>query len=701
MIRCPACGEENSERARFCQACATPLDEGSSREERRVVSVLFVDLVGFTSKSEQLDPEDVRAMLTRYYERARAEIERFGGTVEKFIGDAVMAVFGAPVAHGDDAERAVRAAMAVRDSIADMDEADPLLELQIRAAVNTGEAIVELGARPETGVAMVAGDVVNTAARLQSNAPVDSVLVGQETYSSTRTVIEYRETEPITAKGKVDPVPAWIAIAPLVAAGERVFSEVPIVGRGEELAALRGMWDIVSSERRCSLLTVFGPAGIGKSRLAHELATRVTDSGGHALRGRSVGYGDTGPYSAFAQHVAQVAGIYDSDDAADAIGKLRAKAAELSVGEDPVEVADAVAILAGLPVENGPADRETLYFSARLFVEAVARERPTMMVFEDIHFSDPSLLDLIEYLASRVQDVPLLMIATSRPELLTSRPTWAGGLLTSRTVSLEPLSTQDAIELTGKLFEQRGLEGLADRADSLAASSDGNPLFIEELTASLAERSTRDASQLPGNIRGIVAARLDALPSSERDVVLDASVVGKVFWNGLLERLRPDRVDLPALLGSLERRDLIRREASSSIKGDQQFSFKHGLIREVAYLTLPRDERRRCHRTTAEYLEDVSLRAGDADATLAYHWREAGDADKALEYLLAAADLAGRGWAKARAAQLYAQALELVPEDKPDLKRSIVMKRAVAAASAWHAPDVEAQRGHQAPQESS
>jgi predicted ATPase len=324
-----------------------------------------------------------------------------------------------------------------------------------------------------------------------------------------------------------------------------------------------------------------------------------------------------------------------------------------------------------------------------------------MMVFEDIHFSDPSLLDLIEYLASRVQDVPLLMIATSRPELLTSRPTWAGGLLTSRTVSLEPLSAEDAIELTGRLFEQRGLDGLADRADSLAASSDGNPLFIEELTASLAERSTRDASQLPGSIRGIVAARLDALPSSERDVVLDASVVGKVFWREVLERLRPDRADLPGLLGSLERRDLIRREASSSIKGDQQFSFKHGLIREVAYLTLPRDDRRRCHRTTAEYLEDVSLRAGDADATLAYHWREAGDADKALEYLLAAADLAGRGWAKARAAHLYAQALELVSEDKPELKRSIFMKRAVAAASAWHTPDVEAARGHQAPQEPS
>ena len=232
MIVCPACGEENAERARFCQACATPLGaKAASREERRVVSVLFVDLVGFTSKSEQLDPEDVRAMLTAYYERARAEIERFGGTVEKFIGDAVMAVFGAPVAYGDDPERAVRAALAVRDAIAEMDATDPLLELQVRAAVNTGEAIVELGARPESGIAMVAGDVVNTAARLQSNAPVGQVLVGEETYASTRTVIEYRATDPISAKGKVEPVPAWIAIVPLVPAGERVFSEVPIVGR--------------------------------------------------------------------------------------------------------------------------------------------------------------------------------------------------------------------------------------------------------------------------------------------------------------------------------------------------------------------------------------------------------------------------------------------------------------------------------------
>ena len=285
--------------------------------------MLFVDLVGFTSKSEQLDPEDVRAMLTRYYERARAEIERYGGTVEKFIGDAVMAVFGAPIAYGDDPERAVRAALAVRDSIADMDSADPLLELQVRAAVNTGEAIVELDARPETG----RGD--GRRRRRQHGRPAAVQRSRQPGHRRRRNVRLDPDRHPVRAgradrrQGQVEPVAAWMAIEPLVAAGERVFSEVPLVGRGEELAGLRGLWDTVASERRCSLVTVFGPAGIGKSRLAHELSHRVTDGGGLALRGRSAGYGDTGPYSAFAQHVAQIAGFYDSDPADVAIDKLR------------------------------------------------------------------------------------------------------------------------------------------------------------------------------------------------------------------------------------------------------------------------------------------------------------------------------------------------------------------------------------------
>jgi class 3 adenylate cyclase len=696
VITCPSCGEENGEKARFCQACGSPLaqDTAPVREERRVVSILFVDLVGSTSLGERLDPEDVRALLTRYYDRARAEIERFGGTVEKFIGDAVMAMFGAPIAHGDDAERAVRAALAVCDSMADMDAADPLLELQVRAAVNTGEAIVELDARPETGMAMVAGDVVNTAARLQSNAPVNGVIVGQETYASTRTVIAYEPAEPIVAKGKAEPVPAWIAVGPLVEAGERVFSEVPIVGRHDELGALRSMWATVSSERRCRLVTMFGPAGIGKSRLAHELAHEVATDGGLAIRGRSQGYADSGPYSAFAQQVQHIAGIYGSDDPSEALTKLRDKAAALAVADDPQEVADQVAILSGIPgAEAADMDRASLFFGARVFVEAVARERPTLLAFEDIHFADDSLLDLVEFLAAHVQDVPLLLIATARPELLTTRPTWAGGLLTASALPLAPLTEEEAAELAGRLFEQRGLGDLEDSARSLAASSDGNPLFIEELTSSLAERSTRDLQQVPGSIRGIVAARLDALPPQERSVVLDASVVGKLFWRGALTRLRPDREDLPAALDALERRDLIRREASSTIKGDQQFSFKHGLIREVAYLTLPREERRRCHEVTASFLEEVAaVGTADADATLAYHWREAGLPDKALGYLLTAADTAVRGWAKARAARLYALALELIPEGDADLRRDVVKKRALAAAAAMHIPDMARQQ---------
>jgi class 3 adenylate cyclase len=682
---CASCGEENGDKARFCQNCATPLaDVAPSREERRIVSVLFVDLVGFTSKSENLDPEDVRAFLTRYYERARAEIERFGGTVEKFIGDAVMGVFGAPIAYGDDPERAVRAALAVREAITHLNASEGL-DLRTRAAVNTGEAVVELSAQPGAGVAMVAGDVVNTAARLQSNAPLDGVLVGEDTYAATRGAIAYEPAEPVDAKGKAEPVRAWVAIEPVVPAGERVFSEVQIVGRGEEIATVRGTWELVAAEHRPTLLTIFGPSGIGKSRLAHELAHRVEASAGLALRGRSAGYGDTAPYSAFAQQVARIADVYDSDAPDVAVKKILERVTDLGAADEPDEVARHLAILSGLPVDGTPEDdREALYFSARLFLEAVARDRPTMLVFEDIQFADPSLLDLIESLAARVQDVPLLLVATARPELLTTRPTWGGGLPASSTLSLAPLNLRDAAELTGRLLAQRGIDDHDERAAALAAASDGNPLFMEELTASLAERSTGDTDRLPSNIRGIVAARLDALPAPERDVILDASVVGKVFWRGALERLRPGRSDLGTLLGALERRDLIRREAGSRIQGEQQFSFKHGLIREVAYLTLPREERKRCHRATAEYLEGATVKAGDADAILAQHWREAGEAEPALRYILAAAEQAGRGWAKARAVTLYTQALELVPDGDEAQRKEIVRNRAIAAVGSMH-----------------
>ena len=323
MIVCAACGEENAERARFCQACGAPLEPAApAAEERRVVSILFIDLVGFTARSERLDPEDVRAVLTRYHDRARTEVERYGGVVEKFVGDAVMGVFGAPVTHGDDPERAVRAALAVREALEEMNAADPALDLRARFAVNTGEAIVALAARPNLGEAMVAGDVVNTAARLQSAAPVDGVLVGEETYAATRTVIGYEPAEPVVAKGKSGPSgrgsrrrrsPRW---------GSARSRACRWSAAGAELATLRELWERVVEERRPHLVTVFGPTGIGKSRLAHELSERVEASGGRMLFGRSVGYAGAGPYSAFAQHVKQVAGIFDNDEMDAAKGKL-------------------------------------------------------------------------------------------------------------------------------------------------------------------------------------------------------------------------------------------------------------------------------------------------------------------------------------------------------------------------------------------
>ena len=689
---CPTCGAPVVPGTTYCTACGSSLELAGrphSGEERKVVTVLFVDLVGFTARAERLDPEDVRAILTRYYERVKSEMERFGGRVEKFIGDAVMGVFGAPVAYGDDPERAVRAALAVRDQLRELNETDPSLDLQARLAVNTGEAIVSLGAHHKRGEGMVAGDVVNTASRLQSAAPTNEILVGEETYFSTRSVIEYRPTGSVEAKGKALPVPAWLAVAPIGPVGERSFSRVPMIGRGAELAVVRGIWERVVDGSRPHLLTMFGPTGIGKSRLAYEFSLRVDVTGGKALRGRSVAYGESSPYGAFAQVVKQVAGIFDNDELSDSYEKLRAAVAQVAGGADADETSHHIAILLGLRTEGSVSDRETLFFSARLLVEGLAAHQPTVLIFEDIHWADPSLLDLIEFLAARVHDVPLLLLTLARPELLSNRQSWGGGLPAYTALPLDPLTGPDAVDLTRRLLAQRTVVQSEDQADVVATTAEGNPLFIEELTASMAERATTDAHELPTNIRGIVSARLDSLPPLERTVLLDAAVVGRVFWSGTLSRLQPEREDLPALLGSLEKRDLIRRVPVSRIRGEQQFTFKHILIRDVAYQTLPRSQRRQRHATVAEFLEEAIPDLGDAAAILAHHWREAGEPERALTYLLAAADQAGRGWAKERAVHLYQEALELVPREDRDRRREILRYLAVASQAAWHITDAE------------
>ncbi len=682
MPSCSVCGQENPEIARFCLACGAPLgEETPRREERRIVSVVFVDLVGFTSRSEQLDPEDVHAILTPYHETVRAEIESFGGVVEKFVGDAVMAVFGAPTAHGDDPERAVRAALAVRDAVAALNTEQPELELRIRSAVNTGEAVVALSARPALGEAMVAGDVVNTAARLQQHAPVGEIVVGEETYRATHGAIEYEPLEPVTAKGKSEPITAWRTVAAASATGERHLSSNPFVGRSRELGLLEATWERVELERRPHLITILGPPGVGKSRLTAEFTERICSRDGRVVRGRCLPYRERSAYGAFAAQVKELAGIFDSDSVEVAVGKLRASVARLVGHEEAEAVAGHLAILLGLETEATAPDRNSLFQSVRVFIEAVARDHPTAFVFEDIHWADSALLDLIELLAVRLHDLPVLLLTLARPELLDARPAWGGGLLAYNALPLEPLADADAAELALHLL------GADTKAVRMAEVAEGNPLFIEQLAAVLSERGPDEAATLPTTIRGLVAARLDALPADERQVILDASIVGRIFWRGALERIARDPDCLVNALVGLERRDLIRRDTVSRLEGDEQWSFKHVLIRDVAYDLQPRGRRRDGHRHVAEFIEQSAPEVGEAAAALARHWRGADELERAVGYFLSAAEEAERGWAKQLAVTLYKEALEMTPPEDVERVRFLRKRLAVAQQAYIHVDD--------------
>jgi class 3 adenylate cyclase len=685
---CPSCGQENPPIAKFCLACAEPLSERSHglREERKVVTVLFADLVGFTARAERLDPEDVRAILTPYFARVRREIESFGGTVEKFIGDAVMAVFGAPVVHGDDPERAVRAALAMCSAVQELNRDDPELELKIRIAVNTGEALVSLAASVTQGEGVVAGDVVNTASRLQEAAPVNGILVGEETYRATRSVIRYQDAEPVVAKGKQEPVRVWRAHAASAGPGERAAGRVPMLGRVSELAALQRIWDNVLAEQRPQLVTLFGPAGIGKTRLASEFAELAGAGGARVIKGRSLPYGEVIPYGAFVAQVKQVAKIFDTDEAASACVKLDEAVGAL-LDEEARETSAHIAMLIGIGKGGDVGNRQTLFFSARRLVEALANDRPTVLVFEDIHWADAGMLDLLEVLASRVRDVPLLLLTLARPDLLERRPGWGGGLPGFTALPVEPLGEEHAKELAAQVLLH--MHKARHESAEIGLIGEGNPLFIEELAASMAEDPTASTSELPTTIRGIVSARLDALPPGERAVLLDAAVIGKVFWTGALQRMSSGELDLAELLDSLEGRDLIRRESVSRLRGDQQFSFKHDLIRDAAYATLPRPQRRKRHGEVAAFLEETTSEIPAAASALAQHWREAGENRRAGDYFLIAGDLAGRGWAKEEAVGFYQQALDLIGDGDPELRRKVTQRQAVAVLMVAHVADAE------------
>ena len=676
-MRCATCHQENPPIARFCLACGTPLaEEARPREERRIVTIIFVDLVGFTARSEHLDPEDVRALLNPYHDLVRREIESFGGVVEKFIGDAVMGVFGAPLAHGDDAERAVRAALVVRENVQTLGDGG----LQIRVAVNTGPAVVSLDARPALGESMVAGDVVNTAARLQSGAPVNGVVVGEQTYLETRGMIAYAQAEPVVAKGKSAPLDAWIALHPVTDAGERPLTTRPIIGRAAELSLLRALWDRVVQDELPHLVSVFGPAGVGKSTVAAAFTAALENDGVRVVRGRSLPYRESGTYGALATQVMRLCGSYESDPPAVIERKLHERARSLiqAGGDEPQVVAGHLGAILGVDTGEGAPDREALFASVRRFVDAAAREQPTVLVFEDLHWADGNLLDLIEALALRARGLPLMILTLARPELLDTRAAWGAQLGSYTSLTLAPLGPQAARELA-----LRRLAGAA-RVDEVVEIAEGNPLFIEQLAATIGETAT---GALPTSIRALVAARLDALPARDRALLLDAAVIGKVFWLGALRALSEDD-DVQALLDELERRDLIRREPASIIEADEQYGFTHVTIRDVAYELLPRADRARRHAVVAAFFERSTGTSAQAIGAMARHWLAAGDDERAITQLVRAAEQAERGWAKDHATVLYREALDLVPGDDVERRSALRRRLAIASTASFHLADV-------------
>jgi class 3 adenylate cyclase/tetratricopeptide (TPR) repeat protein len=591
----------------------------TGRRERKVVSVLFADLVGFTSRADSLDPEDVEAILTPYHAHLRAELERFGGSVEKFIGDAVVAVFGAPVAHEDDAERAVRAALAIRDWARE-DEAG----LELRIAVNTGEALVSLDADPASGEHALAGDVVNTASRLQAAAPVNGVLVGEPTYRATERTVDYREVEAVAAKGKADPVRVWEALEARSRFGSDVThrTRTPLVGRERELAVLSDALARAREARAPQLVTLVGVPGIGKSRLVHELS-RLVDADPELLswrQGRCLPYGEGVAFWALAEMIKAQAGILEGDPASTAQERLSsAVAAAIAETGDAEWVLEHLRPLLGLGERGeGGADARTESFAAwRRFLEALAEQRPLVLVFEDLHWADDGLLDFVDHLVDWATGVPVLVVGTARPELLTRRPGWGGGKPNSVTLSLSPLSERDTAQL---------LHGLLDRSvlpveihSLLLERAGGNPLYAEEF-ARIAGEGRADLP-LPESVQGLIAARLDALPGEEKHVLQDAAVVGKVFWLGAVGALGGDGSGgaLEGRLHALERKEFVRRERRTAVAGDTQYAFGHALVRDVAYAQIPRAGRAEKHRRAAEWIEALG-RPEDHAEMRAHHY---------------------------------------------------------------------------------
>jgi adenylate cyclase len=690
---CPSCGTENPPQARFCTQCGTgltadaappapaPAADEAPPEERRKATIIFADLSGYTAVSERVDPETMKAVVDRALRRLAEEIERYGGSVDKFIGDNVMGVFGAPVSHEDDPERAGRAGLAMQsamDEINDGAEADLGARFSLRVGINSGEV---LAGKVGDGYT-VTGDPVNVASRLQAAAAPGSVVVGEITHRLTRAAIEYVELPPMELKGKSEPVLAWEAVRAVVR-GRTARSSSPLVGRDEETEILLSLFERVANEGRPHLVTVIGQAGVGKTRLWRELGDRLgmLDPPPAIRIGSCPAYGASLAYWALGEVVRGTFEIVDTDDAETAWRKLSGGIKTLVADADTEESAERLAEILGRPLgieppgeSNGtdggdPAQmRDRLFSAVRTLIEAATRRQQLVFAIEDIHWADEGMLDLIEYLARWVRG-PVLLVCLARDELIDRRPGWGGGRLSATTITLDPLSRDRARELVGALMPAGG-----SMVAEIAERSGGNPLFAEEIVNRIAEEGTTDTDALPETVHSVLAARLDALTRPERRVLQHASVVGQTFWEGSLAGVaRDENLDLSSALATLQEKDLVVPVAGSRLAGEHEYAFKHALIRDVAYSTLPKAVRARKH---AEVGAFISERAADRSegviATVAEHYGRAATlgaatdlnadeldsiARRALEALESAGDLAAGLYSNSEALAHYEAAI--------------------------------------------
>jgi class 3 adenylate cyclase/tetratricopeptide (TPR) repeat protein len=709
MTACPACLAELPGEFAYCPHCgaaqgAPPRPEAT---ERKVVSVLFCDLVGFTEASEAADPEDVASRLRRYHALSKDLIEGYGGTVEKFIGDAVMAVFGVPVAHEDDPERAVRAGLRILEVLSEVNRAEPHLSLHVRVGVNTGEALVSVDPRP--GVGLATGDVVNTAARIQSSAPTDAVAVGESTYRATTRVFEYEELPSVMAKGKAQPLGLWRAGAAVSRVGSGLTRNpgAPLIGRETDLQILKLTFKRATQEQSPQLVTILGEPGVGKSRLVSELLAEVDADPDFVTwrQGRCLPYGEGVTFFSLAEIVKAHAGIYDSDDEATAVAKLEAT---LEGVPDNQWLQQRLAPLAGIAGDT-PAGEEENFTAWRRFLEHIANPHPTVIVIEDIHWAEDPLLRFIEHVAGWTEHVPLLIICTARPELFDSRPTWAAGLLNATPIRLSRLSDTQTSELLGTLMGDVALA--SDTKQAIIERAEGNPLYAEEMARILSDRGLLDgegnlteesAFPLPEGIQALIAARLDTLSLERKALLSDGAVLGAVFWAGALAAMGgrvPDEVVFE--MHELGRKELVRSVHTSTLAGESEFAFWHALVRDVAYAAIPRAARATRHIAAADWFEDNAERVDEAAPFLLHHLGTAlqlaettGDTELVAELTPRVRDQAVRAAERAvvmdteGAMKLLGRALSLTPGDDP-VRADILLRMGTALSYVARFPEAE------------